>query len=364
MSDRPHIIYVDDEMDNLVAFKANFRMDYNVFTTTSVAEAVDYLNKNEVKVVFSDQMMPEITGVEFFETIRPDYPDTVRVLVTGHADMHAVVDAINKGEIYRYIPKPWDNMELRICIENCIEKYDRDRELKAKNRDLEKALSELEKFVYSASHDLRAPITTIKGVLNVARLEKAAEPGCEKYFSMIERSTDKLNDFVTNIIHYYQNMKSDELLEKIDMQALVDEIIEKYRHYDGADKVTFRTEINSSAPFLGDSHRVRMVIGNIISNAIRYHDPRKTESTVYIEIVQNRDKAVIRITDNGIGIDEKLMPEIFEMFTKSDGKNVGAGIGLYIVQSIVEKHGGKIKVHSEIGKGSQFDVWLPLHHQA
>lgn len=359
MSDRPHIIYVDDELDNLVAFRANFRMDYNVFTTTSVAEAVDYLNNNEVKVVFSDQMMPEITGVEFFETIRPDYPDTVRVLVTGHADMHAVVDAINKGEIYRYIPKPWDNMELRICIENCIEKYDRDRELKAKNRDLEKALSELEKFVYSASHDLRAPITTIKGVLNVARLEKAAEPGCEKYFSMIERSTDKLHDFVTNIIHYYQNMKSDEILESIHFQSLLDEIIEKYRHYEGAERVTFRTEVNSSEAFKGDVHRVRMVLGNIVSNAIRYHDPRKTESFVFIEVVQNREKAVIRITDNGIGIDANLMPDIFEMFTKSDGKNVGAGIGLYIAREAMKKLGGKISVTSTPEEGTRFTVEIP-----
>ena len=140
---------------------------------------------------------------------------------------------------------------------------------------------------------------------------------------------------------------------------MVDEIIEKYRHYDGADKVTFRTEINSSAPFLGDSHRVRMVIGNIISNAIRYHDPRKTESTVYIEIVQNRDKAVIRITDNGIGIDEKLMPEIFEMFTKSDGKNVGAGIGLYIAREAMKKLGGKISVTSTPEEGTRFTVEVP-----
>ncbi|MFN0030660.1 MAG: hybrid sensor histidine kinase/response regulator [Flavobacteriales bacterium] len=358
MNERAHIIYVDDEPDNLIAFKANFRTDYDIFTTTSVAEAVEYMKKHEVKVVFSDQMMPEVTGVEFFETIRPDFPETVRVLVTGHSDMHAVVDAINKGEIYRYIPKPWDNMELKVCIENCIEKYDRDRELKQKNIDLEKALSELEKFVYSASHDLRAPITTIKGVLNVARLEKDDMRAVE-YFDMIERSTDKLNDFVTNIIHYYQNMKSDEMLEVIDVEKLVNEVVEKNRMNDSVKTVTIEKNIATSGIFKADAHRLRMVLNNVIGNAIRYHDKSKQEPLVQIQVVQNTEQTVFRISDNGIGIDKELLPHIFDMFTKSDANNVGAGVGLYIAREATKKMNGQITVSSNENEGSRFTIVIP-----
>ena len=123
MSDKIKILYLDDEENNLIAFKALFRREYDVFTTTSAREAVEYLNQNEVPVILSDQKMPEISGVEFFEMILPDFPRSVRILVTGYADIEAVVNAINKGEIYRYVSKPWDEHDLRICIKNAIEKY-------------------------------------------------------------------------------------------------------------------------------------------------------------------------------------------------------------------------------------------------
>ncbi|MEN9947744.1 MAG: hypothetical protein RL106_567 [Bacteroidota bacterium] len=123
MSDKIKILYLDDEENNLIAFKALFRREYEVFTTTSPREAVEYLNQNEVPVILSDQKMPEISGVEFFEMILPDFPRSVRILVTGYADIEAVVNAINKGEIYRYVSKPWDEHDLRICIKNAIEKY-------------------------------------------------------------------------------------------------------------------------------------------------------------------------------------------------------------------------------------------------
>ena len=123
MSDKIKILYLDDEENNLIAFKALFRREYDVFTTTSAREAVAYLNENEVPVILSDQKMPDISGVEFFEMILPDFPRSVRILVTGYADIEAVVNAINKGEIYRYVSKPWDEHDLRICIKNAIEKY-------------------------------------------------------------------------------------------------------------------------------------------------------------------------------------------------------------------------------------------------
>jgi response regulator RpfG family c-di-GMP phosphodiesterase len=124
MNDKIKILYLDDEELNLVAFKAIFRREYDVFTTTSPQEAVAYLNENEVQVILSDQKMPDISGVEFFEMILPDFPRAVRILVTGYADIEAVVNAINKGEIYRYVAKPWDEHDLRICIKNAIEKYE------------------------------------------------------------------------------------------------------------------------------------------------------------------------------------------------------------------------------------------------
>ena len=116
------LLYLDDEENNLVAFKALFRRDYEIYTTTSPQEAVQLLNEHQIPVILSDQKMPEISGVEFFELTKQDFPNNVRVLVTGYADIEAVIDAINRGGVYRYVTKPWDENDLRICIENAFDK--------------------------------------------------------------------------------------------------------------------------------------------------------------------------------------------------------------------------------------------------
>lgn len=117
------VLYLDDEENNLIAFKALFRREFDVFTTTSPQEAVAYLNANEVPIILSDQKMPELSGVEFFELTLNDFPNAVRILVTGYADIEAVIDAINRGQVYRYVAKPWNENDLRVCLLNAAERY-------------------------------------------------------------------------------------------------------------------------------------------------------------------------------------------------------------------------------------------------
>lgn len=118
------ILYLDDEENNLIAFKALFRKEFEVFTTTSPQEAVAYLNANVVPIILSDQKMPELSGVEFFELTLNDFPNAVRILVTGYADIEAVIDAINRGQVYRYVAKPWNENDLRVCLLNAAERYE------------------------------------------------------------------------------------------------------------------------------------------------------------------------------------------------------------------------------------------------
>ena len=112
-----HVLYLDDEEHNLTAFRAAFRRDFHVHVTTVPSEAVRMLEEHPIDVVISDQKMPDISGVEFFEMIMADHPDPVRMLLTGHADIDAVIDAINKGRIYKYISKPWNEAELKRLVE-------------------------------------------------------------------------------------------------------------------------------------------------------------------------------------------------------------------------------------------------------
>ncbi|MGF7040692.1 response regulator [Mucilaginibacter lappiensis] len=138
------VLYVDDEINNLNSFKAAFRRDFNIYTASSAVEGRKILDVNEIGVIITDQRMPVTTGIEFLESILHTYPDTIRILLTGFSDINAVIDAINRGQVYRYLVKPWQNDELKIHIQNAIEIYDLRKENKELMYKLKIANMELE----------------------------------------------------------------------------------------------------------------------------------------------------------------------------------------------------------------------------
>ncbi|MBK7939073.1 MAG: histidine kinase [Lewinellaceae bacterium] len=123
MEGKYHILYVDDEADNLAVFKGFFKKHYVISTALSAEEAIQILENEQVDLVVSDQRMPRMTGVEMFERIRKRYPDIIRIILTGYSDLQAVIDAINKGKVYHYLAKPWNPEELKIILDNSLESY-------------------------------------------------------------------------------------------------------------------------------------------------------------------------------------------------------------------------------------------------
>jgi signal transduction histidine kinase len=358
MSERVKILYLDDEENNLFSFKALFRREYDVYTTTSPQDAVAYLSQHTVPLIFSDQKMPGLSGVEFFELTARDYPDSVRILLTGYADIEAVIDAINRGQVYRYVTKPWDENDLRICVQNALERYHDQISLRENNRRLEEANAELEKFIYSASHDLRAPLVSIKGVINLARLEQLDEKAAG-YLEMIERSTNKLDQFVQNIIHYYQNLRGDELITEVNISELTDELFEQYRYHEGAELMAFKKDMEGTPMMHTDANRLKVVLANLISNAIRFHEPTRPNPEVIVRCLKKDNRMIIHVEDNGVGIAPDALPHLFDMFYRASDKSLGTGIGLYIAREAVRRMGGTISVASEPGQGSRFTIELP-----
>jgi response regulator RpfG family c-di-GMP phosphodiesterase len=139
-----NILYVDDEANNLVSFKAVFRVKYNTFTAISGEEAVKVLRANNINIIITDQRMPQMTGVEFLESILDEFPDPIRILLTGYADMSAVVDAINKGKIFHYLTKPWNEEELEMTITRAYEVYSEKMREKEDNSKLSLTNEQLE----------------------------------------------------------------------------------------------------------------------------------------------------------------------------------------------------------------------------
>ena len=143
-NDKITILYVDDELNNLVSFKAVFRIKYNKYTAISGEEAISILKNKAVHIIITDQRMPNMTGVEFLESIIEEHPDPIRILLTGYADMNAVIDAINKGKIFHYLTKPWNEEELDIAITRAYEVYKQKMEEKETTQKLSVSNEQLE----------------------------------------------------------------------------------------------------------------------------------------------------------------------------------------------------------------------------
>ena len=122
-AEKINVLYIDDEQHNLVSFKASFRRIFNVYTAESADEGAKLLDQENIHVILSDQRMPKMTGIEFFESIKDSHPDPIRILITGYTDINAVVDAINRGQVYKYLTKPWNEEDVRNFVEKAFEVY-------------------------------------------------------------------------------------------------------------------------------------------------------------------------------------------------------------------------------------------------
>ncbi len=144
MKDRISVLYVDDEENNLISFKATFRLNYKVYTATSGHMALQIIKETPMDIIISDQRMPQMTGVEFLEEVIKINPDPMRILLTGYADMNAVVDAVNKGKIFHYLSKPWSEEELDETIKKAYEIYAERKKIKESFSKLEITNEQLE----------------------------------------------------------------------------------------------------------------------------------------------------------------------------------------------------------------------------
>lgn len=361
MSKDYSILYLDDEEQNLVSFQALFRRQYNVFTTTSAHEAVDILNNNQIHIIFSDQKMPDVSGVEFFETILPDFPQPVRILLTGYADIEAVIDAINKGQVYRYVAKPWDANELAICIENALDKYRREQELQSKSNDLEESNAALEQFVFSASQELRNPTEHILQATSV--LEKLVGDGDGlQALQTILQQTKRLQEFSEQIGRYYSNSRSAAENTEVKLEQLIQQVIDAIPGNLTQAEWKIELDLSLNGPFISDRSRLLIILQNLINNAVRFSNANKAVNNISLSVTQNAEKAIFRISDKGIGIDPGKLNQLFTMQVNSEKASAG-GINMYLTKSMVDKMQGKISVSSTPFEGTLVTFEIPNFQQ-
>lgn len=234
------------------------------------------------------------------------------------------------------------------------------REIREKSEDLEIRNNELDHFVYSTSHDLKAPISSTLGLINIYRLEND-EKQRDIYLGLMEKSLQKLNLFIADIANVSRNARLAVKSEPIDFKDLLNEIFDQQQFIAGAKEVNKQVEIEQHQVFYSDRKRLEVVLANLVSNAIKYSNLAQEQPYIHIHVAVQASQASIRIADNGTGIPSEHLPYIFDMFYRATENNSGSGLGLYIVKQTMDKLGGTVSIESVLGKGTTISLHLPNH---
>ncbi len=355
------ILVVDDEKDIVDSLERQFRRDYTVFKAFSGFEALKILQKEKVHLILSDQRMPEMTGVQMFEKAQIVQPDAIRILLTGYTDVDSVIAAINNGQIYRYITKPWDPVELDIVIKKAIESYDLRAEVKEKNKKLEAANRELRTldeakshFMILIGHELKTPLTTMTSYLSLLS-EELKNPDHVKYLLRVNQGLARLNDIVFDVLDLLAaETRQMTVRKKESSLRLVIENVEKI-FINQLTKKNLRMKFNwgfEKAEI--DEMLMAKVVKKIIHNAVKFSD----EGSEIVVSLQEPGK--VEISNHGPALSESQIEHILKPFNLDENilnHSQGMGLGLAVSQSLLRAHGSEIKIESSENQTTvSFDV--------
>lgn len=243
---------------------------------------------------------------------------------------------------------------------------DRNREseqqLINKNKELKKINKELDRFVYSASHDMRAPLSTLLGLLNLAKISSKPAEIKDYHEKMFER-IQTMEGFIKEVTDYSRNSRLELRSSRLNLRSIVDEVKNSFEFLSGEACVNVEIDIDPDLEFNSDKERLKVIINNLLSNAIKYSDPNKPNRFVKIQAFINNNCCFIRISDNGIGICSEHQEKIFNMFFRASEKSDGSGLGLYIVKETVQRLKSQINCQSEEGVGTTFKLIIPTEIQ-
>jgi signal transduction histidine kinase len=231
-------------------------------------------------------------------------------------------------------------------------------EITSQNEVLTKTNTELDNFVYSTSHDLRAPLASVMGLINIARRSNDIKEVHQCMEMMLSR-VNRLDDFIHEIIDFSKNSRTDVQQERVHINRIVHDILDNLKHSSTGAEIDFDIDIPDNLYLNTDTSRLTIILNNLIGNAIKYSDSSKENSFVRIEAAKADKGLAISINDNGIGIEREHQPKIFDMFYRASERSKGSGLGLYLVKESVKKLDGSIYLRSKPGIGTTFTVMLP-----
>lgn len=364
--DKPNLLCVDDEINNLDALERIFRKQYNVIKALSAQEAFEVLNKyKELPIIISDQRMPEISGVEFLEKSIETHPDSIRILLTGYTDIESVIDSVNKGQIYRYLTKPWDTTDLLNTVNQAYEKYLLKNELKIKNAKLAETLSELQsldkaksQFMILINHELKTPLTSIISFSSLLK-ETVLSDEQKLFADRISKSSEKLKSIVDDVLLIVKGEVGliPVNIEKTDLNFIFKNIPLEIENSINSKKQKILYNIDPT-PLCTDHNLMKIALFRALQNATKFG---KTESEIIINGYKKSDHYIISIDNAGPAISEKIISKIMKPFLLDENvmnHSVGMGLGLTICNTIMKSIKGQLFIHNK-ENGVQVEFQIP-----
>ena len=357
------ILAVDDERENLNLLARILEDRHHVLLARDGATALDLLRRHDVHLVLADQRMPGMTGVELLETVWKRHPDTVRLLITAYPDMDVAVAAINRGGIKRFISKPYDPSELLDTIDRELEVYELGRTNRRLAEDLKGAvaallranreLKELDRtkdyFLANVSHELKTPLVSGIGYLELIRSGRLGPvpKRMRKGLEIAHRNLGRLVRLIEDLLSLSRMHYRPEAIEvsRFHLRDLVKECVESLEARSRKVSLKVSVSIPRGLPRVeGDERRIHSVLTNVLSNAEKFTPDR---ARIAIRVTRRgKDRAEVRVTDNGVGVSRAKAASAFPFFKHADDPLVkkygGLGIGLTLAREILKAHGCEI----------------------
>jgi signal transduction histidine kinase len=380
---RPRLLVVDDEAEVLQSIHDLFRLDYRVITCLTGAEALNVLRSSEdVHVIMSDQRMPEITGVELLRQAKAIRPESTRLLFTAYTDIRTVIDAINQGHVFRYLAKPWEPEELEAVVRQAVEHHrlivEKNRllaELQATNAKLREANRLKGAFIEVASHELNTPVSVVLGMVELWKMSQS--PGASdterQWVDRIGAAAQRLARTVERMLKLVKSGEFSGSLEKepVALASLLRRTVDELRVYLELRGQSVIVDVEPDlGPIEADPYKLSDVLINLLANAVKFTPDGGT-----IRVAARTEATMpgwvrVSVSDEGMGVPPADQRYLFEPFftgfdtlRHSSGdyqfRKRGIGLGLWLVKSFVELHGGKVEVSSIPGQGSTFSFLLP-----
>jgi signal transduction histidine kinase len=362
------ILYIDDEVENLEAFRDEFEDYFTIYTASTGAEGLRILGQEPIALLLADQRMPVMTGVEVLEQAQEIDPRVLRILITAYADIEVVIDSINKGNVYRYFKKPWEHEDIRTGIMRGIDHYhssrERERLQAEKIENMKKMvrsnrLAAVGTMVSGLVHEIRNPMVAIQSFLQLMPRKMGDREFLSRYVRIAQGEADRIERLLENMLSFARPARP--VLRLCDMNQQVERTIQllEFQARRMNVRVTFQKDPALPMAYT-DPSQIAQVLQNLGMNALQAMERsgELTFRTFVKESEGGEGRVAIEVRDTGPGIHPDHLDKVFDPFFTT--KDEGTGLGLSISYQIINEHQGTLEVESRPGEGTTFTIALPL----